>query len=714
MAAGESALVAISPDDSIEAIANRIRGQGATHVQLLVPDGTAALQSLGGFQRLLQKLATDRVNLLLISSDEQTLNAARLSQVETVGVHGARVSTPRPSAAAANTGAAADRYATRSLQAEPIDRRDAEFLDALDNVPADDRDFDLRDQDADLYAALDDLDTFQQPEPARPAGSRSGARRDADRQSNGDDDFAAALDEWSDLEASTMPTRPAARPDRDLEPAPRRFTASDFDLADEPRARGDRRATGAQRARSEAKLATARRPIATTSGRLRDYEDDEYYASRRSRSRGLTPMLIVLALVVVLALVLALWFLNSHVTITISPPASAASEHPFTNEIIPLVQPGESSNAAVQAAPVSASAEAVVTGQVQRETLSPSGTAKGEITIINTNSNAVPIPKGSEFIGKNSAGQDVRFSLDNDVTVPGATSSSSLTGSSTTYGQVVAAVTARSPGSASNVDVNSVTQLLMPGQQPIVSQNSNFIFQNAPITGGSEQPQRIVTEEDVQAILGQALTALYANGNQALSSQIDQSKVAIDPTTIAPSAEALGDPKNYEPPVVEPAVGQPVDTNNPVFKVSVRANFNALATPADRTVADQLQTIVPQFFFQRPDKPCKTSERQGTRVDVSHWDGEKLTIDGAISCTPIGGLPPETISKVRDSVKNQPHDAALRGLEQLKQEGLIGDYQLPDQAQFPRFDWLITVQSTDAPPNQPQPLPLQPTQGVQP
>ena len=50
------------------------------------------------------------------------------------------------------------------------------------------------------------------------------------------------------------------------------------------------------------------------------------------------------------------------------------------------------------------SAEAVVNGQVQNETISPSGTAKGEITIINTNSNAVPIPKGSEFIGKNSAG----------------------------------------------------------------------------------------------------------------------------------------------------------------------------------------------------------------------------------------------------------------------------------------------------------------------
>jgi hypothetical protein len=369
----------------------------------------------------------------------------------------------------------------------------------------------------------------------------------------------------------------------------------------------------------------------------------------------------------------------------------------------------------VQAVPVSTGAEATVTGEIQKETLSPVGTAKGEVTIINTIGSPVPIPRGSEFIGKNSAGQEVRFSLDNDVTVPGATSTSSLSGSSTTYGQIAAGVTARSPGSASNIDVNSITQLLIPGQQPIVSQNSNFIFQNAPIGGGSELPQKIVTEADVQAVLGQALTALYGNGLQALRSQIDETKVAIDATTIAPSVEALGDPKNYDPPLVEPAIGQPLDPNNPVFKVTVRANFNALATPTDRSVTDQLQTVVPQYFFQRSDRPCKANERQGTRVDASRWDGGKLTIDGAISCAPIGGLPPETIVKVKDAVRGQSRDAAITGLETLKQEGLIGDYQLPDRAQFPRFDWLITVQPAAAQPAQPQSTQeTQPTQGMQP
>jgi hypothetical protein len=708
MAAGESVLIPVSPDDTLDAIAAQIRGAGAPQVQLLVPDGTAALQSLGGFQRLLQKIEPDHVDLLLITSDEKILNAARLSQVETVGVQGARVSMPRRRTAAPDEAPPDDRYATRSFAAEPIDRRDAEFLEALDHVPSGEGYADLQEEDADLYAALDDLsDTFQQDAPARRA-SAADSRRDL----GADEDFAAALDEWSDPDAARRPTRPAARPDSgaDLE-SPRRFSAADFDLAeDDRRQRGGRRPTAAQRARAEAKLAAAggapaRRSRASTSGRLRDYDEDEELAPRRSRSRALIPLL--LALVAVLAL--ALWFLSSRTTIAIAPPASAASEHPFANEVIPLAQPGESTSAAVQAAPVSAAAEATVTGEVKNETLSPSGTAKGEVTIINTIANPVPIPRGSEFIGKNSAGQEVRFSLDSDVTVPGATSTSSLTGSSTTYGQIAVAVTARSPGSASNVDVNSITQLLIPGQQPIVSQNSNFIFQNAPIGGGSEEPQRIVTEADVQAVLGQALTALYGNGLQALRGQIDETRVAIDETTIAPSAEALGDPKNYDPPVVEPPVGQAVDPNNPVFKVTVRASFNALATPAGSSVADQLQTVVPQYFFQRPDRPCKASERQGTRVDGSRWDGEKLTIDGAISCTPIGGLPAETIVKVKDAVRGQSRDAAVTGLETLKQQGLIGDYQLPDKAQFPRFDWLITVQASQSQPAQPQP-----TQGTQP
>ena len=141
--------------------------------------------------------------------------------------------------------------------------------------------------------------------------------------------------------------------------------------------------------------------------------------------------------------------------------------------------------------------------------------------------------------------------------------------------------------------------------------------------------------------------------------QIDETKVGIDATTITPSAKRLGDPKNYDPPLVEPPIGQPVDPNNPVFKVTVRANFNALATPTGTSVADQLGTVVKKYFAQRADTPCKAGERPGQRVERSRWDGEK-TDDRRRDQLPtaIGGLPPETISKVRDAVRGQPRDAA--------------------------------------------------------
>ena len=60
-------------------------------------------------------------------------------------------------------------------------------------------------------------------QPRRPAG-----RADVRRDISADDDFAAALDEWSDIDATNMPTRPSARPDRDLDREPRRFNRGRF------------------------------------------------------------------------------------------------------------------------------------------------------------------------------------------------------------------------------------------------------------------------------------------------------------------------------------------------------------------------------------------------------------------------------------------------------------------------------------------------------
>src|SRR5262245_11956192 len=209
--AEDSTIVFVAPEDSIDSVTRKIRGTGARNVQLLVPDGTPALQVLSGFLRLRQALEHDPVSLLVISSDEKTLNAAQLSKFDTVGVTGARVGPP-----AAELGSRAVGRPPGGRPTVPFNDEDAEFLAALAQMePADPYAV-----DDDLSAALDDLSDSVAPAPTgRPA-------RD-------DDEFAAAFDALSPLD------------DR------RRAPAEDWNIAP------SRTTTGSQRRARSADLAVA-------------------------------------------------------------------------------------------------------------------------------------------------------------------------------------------------------------------------------------------------------------------------------------------------------------------------------------------------------------------------------------------------------------------------------------------------------------------------
>jgi hypothetical protein len=688
MAEEDSALVFIAPSDSVDAIMQKIRDAGADSVELLVPDGTPALQALGGFARLRQSLERDHISLLVICSDEKTLNAARLNQLDTVGVHGARVAAPAP----AGNGGPADRYATHVLPREaiePIAEEDAEFLDALDQLPPQDRY--AGEEDADLYAALDDLsDTIQ-----------SGATTDRGAR-DADDEFATALDEWS---ADDSEGRASDEWDMDLEPsrAPtsprRRVRPEDMELsADELSRQPGSRRTGAQRARAgrrtESRSAPQRsRPAA----RWADLEEAEEAAPRGWR---LSPAIPLLILLLVLAIG-AVWYFSNRATIRVFLPTSTTTEHPFKGEVIPIASGADRSPAAVQATPIEANAEFTVQGSVAEATLSPASAAKGTITVINRIGQDIQLPAETQFVALKEGGQEVRFKLEQPVTIPAATTTNSLTGSSTTFGSVDVPVVALAPGAASNVGENTIKQILIPGEAAIATDTGNFVLRNGPIAGGDDQPQRIVTDDDVQRSLAEVLTGLNSAGIQALQGQIDTRAQGIDPVSIAPSAETLmADPQSYEL-TVEPPVGQPVDPNNPVFKITARARFSALATPSDQLVGQQLQTVVQQHFIQRGNLPCKAGETAGLTLTDYHWDGQ-LTVDSTITCTPSQGLAPETIGQVKRAVAGKSRAEAMQNLDALKQGGLIRSYTLPpDRQQFPSFDFLLMVEQGQA--DQPQP-----------
>jgi hypothetical protein len=668
-----SAVVPVLPDDQLDAVATKVRDAGVPHVQLLIPAGAAAFRSSRSFRVLKVLLSGDDAHLLVVSGDPQTLEAARQAGVDVMGLEAPRApAAPRPVAS--------------PLATQPIDDRDAAFLRNLDQVEGGEG-YPPGDRDADLYASLDDFsDTFTATPPTvHPAPPPRG----------------------EDLTTEPLPARPAPPARRPPpEEAMRRLSGDTSpDLARprrNPRAeRSDRldraapvatpRAESIARPRSAGVPPVAPAPLPRDRGRRVLPEDEEFLVPERRRA--ISPNVIALLVIVGLLAAGLLWALTNRVTVAVSLPAGAVRQIPFEDEVIPLNPSAGGPNAtAVQASSVGAGAEYTLTGQVVEETVSPVGRASGQVTIRNTVEQALPLPEGTEFIGQNAAGAEVRFVINQVTAIPPAVTTTTDAGRTTTYGEIAVGVTARSPGSASNVGENAIKQIVIPGQQPIVSDRSSFIIRHAPIGGGTEEPQRVVTEAEVQRVLGEALTNLYNTGLQALQAEASTANLAVDPTTVTPSIAQLASPESYEEPVVSPPIGSPVDPANPSFTVTIRTRFTALATPTDRSVARQLETVVPQHFSQRPSPPCAPAESQAVK-DVSwSWDGERLAIDGAVECTPRREIPPEALASIRATLVGQSREAAEAGLRELQRQGVIGGYQLPDRQEMPPLELLIDVQ----------------------
>jgi hypothetical protein len=677
-ASGASAVVPVQPDDQLDAVASRVRAAGVAKVQLLIPGGAAVFRSPRSFLALRALLADSSPQLLVVSGDARTIDAARSAGIDILGIDAAALAPPR----------AAGMPSQSALQ--PIDARDAAFLRDLDEVGA--QEAAAAAPEGELYASLEDLyvDADQYPGAAPQAPTS-------------DEDFAAELERLSSARREPPPARPL--PEEAMrrlsgetlpgETRPRRSTRPDRAVSAVPAERVD------PPARPERSRAALGRPAVDSApaaalpssrrGRGEPYRAGDYEpAARRS---GVSPNTIALLVVVGLLVAGALWALTSRVTVLVSPPAGDVRQIAFDQEVIPLDQGAGGPNAtAVQAVTVSTDAEYTLTSQVTAETISPVGRAAGQVRIINTIEQAVPLLEGTEFVGQNAEGAEVRFVIDQPTQVPPAVTSASDTGRSTTYGEIVVAVTARSPGSASNVGPNAIKQIVIPGQQPIVTDRSNFLIRHDAIGGGTEEPQRIVTEAEVQRVLSEALTNLYNTGLQQLQAQVAPQGLTADPTTVTPSVAELARPESYEPPVVEPPIGSAVDPANPNFSVTIRTRFTALATPTDQPVAEQLETVVPQHFSQRSSPPCAAGETQAVRNVSWSWSGERLTIDGVIECTPRREVSPETIALVRAALVGQSREAAEASLREYERQQLIGGFQLPDRDELPPFELLIDVQ----------------------
>jgi len=386
----------------------------------------------------------------------------------------------------------------------------------------------------------------------------------------------------------------------------------------------------------------------------------------------------------------AVWIGMMRTTVTIVPPLGEPRVVSLRDVDIPIVAIGEGSGLDVEAVRINTTVTVSEVGEALTEVPMPDGRARGTVRIINLLDQDIPLPAGTEFIGSG-VGNEVRLMLDAPAVLPRAVTTSTLTSRTTEYGQIEVAVTARSAGSASNVAENQVTTLLLPGQGALASNPGQIIIQNAPISGGSETVRRIVSEDDVSRLLGNALAKAYAQALMALQADAQQRLLIVDATTMQPSLAQLGDPQIYGVPRLEPAVGAVLDPASAEVRLTVQVSFRVYAIKADQSVQSQIQRIVPQRFQGGTKPTCVVGELPAIRIDAWRIVSSAVRIDGTIACAPqmpvdagvLAALPAQLVATT-------PEQAAVV-LDALQAQGVISDYQLPTRSQLPPLPQLITI-----------------------
>ncbi len=560
--------------------------------------------------------------------------------------------------------------------AEDLSAGDAAFLDALDDLdalpPA--RPAGQAADDDDIFAALDDLSATLNSAPARGAPTA-------------DDDFVDALDSIGADEAD-MRQRPAAPA------APRRIRPEDIELSAEEKARATQ--TGRRGAAPPAPRparSAATQPMPARRGPLYEEEAAPYAPPRRQS--WLVPVLIVIILLVGAAVAAAL-LLGGGATVIVTTPVRPDQIEPISAMPIPLAAPGSGgAGTAVEAEGISSDVAVSVSGQITESTMAPSGTARGTVTIYSGSPQLITLPAGTEFIAVKPDGQEVPFVSGADATIPPATTSDQGAQIVTTRGLASVNVTARSAGSASNVDGNTIGRIQVPGGQTFNVSSGALLVQHGPITGGSEDQVRIVKDSDVQALLAEGLTQLDSQARQQLQGLAAARSLQLEPTTIMPRRAELQQLEGFEY-TVSPAVGETVDPQNPTFSVTIQAHYSALTTAPSAPIEGQLGKALAEQLGQAgllQPGDCKAPAITGWR-----WDGERLTVDGQIApntqdpaCGP--GLSDGAIKQVRDAVRGKSRGDAEAALQALQNQGLIGTYVLPDVDRLPGWDFQLRIEA---------------------
>jgi hypothetical protein len=516
------------------------------------------------------------------------------------------------------------------------------------------------------------------------------------------DDLSAAFESDAETRRPTEPGAPAAGASAGAAPPPRpRIRPEDIELSAEEKTRASKvRGASTTHERRKPQPAPRREP------RESPFMDIEEPAPQRKRS-WLLPVLVVtlVLLLLVAAFVLfrdtimeALPFGRS-VIVTVQLPEPPSDPQPIIDQPIPISQVGAAGSAlAVEAEEIRAEVSYTETGRVAEGVLTPSGTASGLITIFNNTPQQIVLPEGTEFIGVNPQGNPVTFASDTAVTIPPSSTSDQGAQVIITRGQAEVAITARAPGSGSNIEANTINQIVPPGQAPIATGAGTLLLQHGPITGGSEEMVYIVKDTDVQDALRRAVPGLGNRARQTLQQQANASTgLSLEVTTITLIPADAQEDQGYAVAVIPP-VGQPVtDPENPTFQVVVAGEFSALATPVGSSLQEQLQYVLPAQLASEGRLP----RGMGVAFDPDdwQWDGSMLTVDGMLEPTgEVLALDAETRMSILNAIRGHSRSEAQAALDTFVAQGIISDYAIPDDVdRIPNWVQLSPVQTAIRP-----------------
>ncbi len=679
-------LLPIQPSSSIEEICASVRDAGAARVELLVPDGTRALQSIAGNEMLREAAKTAGVRVTLFTADEKTTDAARFAKLDVVSV-GGTVAAPRPGdiprrptgqrpaiqpqtppltprpPTAHSLGAAPSRQATPD---PALNTSDADFLSQLEALDRSDFDEPPRVQRSDQGALLYDV--------AGDIGVPNPAQNDAEWQAAFGELDSAIVNAPEDVAPLPPPSRrrrqPAARIDEGRERSPR------------PSLLGALMGVLPQRSRRIAD-APSEEDDGMRMSRPERTPEEEYARRRQSRNLLLGPLL-ALALLVGLVLIvlgaqgslnfgslLASAGMGNRPTIAIEPPLNATEAVTFTNQIVPLISQPITNPAAlnVQGMVLTAPVTVTLQGTAAKPAVVPIGFAKGSVTLRNQTSQTATIPAGTIVAA---GGQE--FVFDTDVTVPGSRD----TGQALVYGFAEGTLTAKLPGSQGNLPAGTITEI------PGFTNRQFSVTQPAAFGGGTDQEVQIVSPDDVSPLLPQALTQLYAQGAQRLQTQVqEQPNLTIYGGQITPTQELLKTLPPEEYLSVFPPIGQVAQDGT--FTLQVFRTFEALASPIDKPIDQELQrALMNQIRVQRPDLA-------DAQVSITGWRrGDQGLVVDAVA-VPRGGFQevPDTLrQQIAQGIRGKSRAEAQAYLQGLQEQGAIRNFSLPQ-------DWQTVPDNVD-------------------